>query len=256
MKVFILAHCRNPKLFGATRMVFDTIRVGFPTAEISVFGRFGESLIQRMMREKIRGLCRDVDARFFDCGQSHPEFIRATIGNQQDPFFFSDTDISFWSSVEGFVLNGPIAGRLIPKFRDEFSKAVSMPRLHTSLLYVHPEMLLDAILSRWSKHPQCAYCADANFISPMRVPALAGGDLFLDVCAILYAAVGGHAFTEEILNCYDHLFCGTCSDEVAPHLTLGKNMTENNLTLIEHPEKMKGIWREQERYFEHFAVKD
>jgi len=37
MNVFILATCRKPELLRMATLVFETIRVGFPTASINVF---------------------------------------------------------------------------------------------------------------------------------------------------------------------------------------------------------------------------
>ncbi len=253
MKVYILAHCRNPKLFGATRMVFDTIRVGFPTAEITVLMGLGG---RAEHFQEIFDLARKAGGTCYPSDLSHTAFIKRIIRLEKEPFYFCDTDMMFHDSIEQFSFGCHLAGRFVPKFYNEFSKSITMPRLHTSLLYVNPPALKSAVQAYHAQFPVSKYCPAPDLFATLHIPVSGERDYFYDDSAMLYAAVGGQAFTEPVLDCYDHLHCGTISDEVAPHLTRARNLTEINLHLINNPSQMKGIWRNQEKYYAHFAIKD
>jgi hypothetical protein len=260
--VFILAHCRNPELFGATRLVFDTIRTGFPNAELIVF----ESGNRIDLADQIWANAEKVGARVISSQKAieHPDFIEGVMSNRfgycgsDSPFVLCDTDMIFWDnvekSIEGFSQSDyPLYGRYIPKFYDEFTKCITMPRLHTSLLCVNPPRLRDAVRRYEMEFPQTVYNPLTNLFRPLVVP-MGEYSTFFDGGALLYNAIGGQAFDENMLNRYDHLHCGTISDIVAPHLTLGRYMTENNLNLIANPSAARGIWRQQSEYYEKFTI--
>lgn len=139
MNVHILATCRNPSLFAATEMVFKTIRVGFPTARISVTCNGLMPTHQKTILRHVFRVGGDVlhvpDRRRL----THWEWIAWLIETRRDPFWICDTDVVFWSSMERFKVHGPMHGRLVPSFRCPVTKASTIERLHTALLHIDPE---------------------------------------------------------------------------------------------------------------------
>jgi hypothetical protein len=49
--VHILTHCRNPELLYQTLLVFDTLRVGFPTARVTVVDNASRVDVRPAIRE-------------------------------------------------------------------------------------------------------------------------------------------------------------------------------------------------------------
>lgn len=269
-KVYILATCRKPELLPATLLVFDTIRVGFPTASIDVH---------------INGICCDplraleykvmkVNGALYKMAQTiHHEWIESLIYRENEPFFICDTDVIFWDNFEKWDFSGhALAGRYIPQFYDEFSKCITRPRLHTSLLYIDPVEVRKQIKAYYNQFPDTPFNPKPNLFYPMFHPLMEpvasenaddrlfpfGGRLFTnyfyDTCSMLYHAIGGLPFNEEHLNCFDHLHCGTISDIIAPHLSIGKDLVAKHQAAFANPQLAKGCWKHQNEYFKHFKA--
>lgn len=255
-RAFILATCRNPDLFGATTLVFKSLRVGFPTARITVFDNANSEL----HRSELRELCRKNKTEFVHLPNRtiHHEWIEqlvtaAMADPDSEPFWLCDTDIMFWDSVEEFKFTAPLAGRLIPKFNCDFTQCETAARIHPSLLYIHPAKIGSAIDGWAFRHDSCdtdpLFAPKINLFHPVMLPH----GTFFDTCALLYQLTGGFAFDKLILDRYDHLFCGTISDLVGPCLNDGK-MQDRHADLIANPEKMRGIWMAQDEYYRQHAT--
>lgn len=254
--VYILVSCRKPELLPAALMVFDTIRVGFPTAKIAAHGNnlTGDAL------HEVHSRCARIGVRFQNIDPIyHHEWIEELVEKEDHPFVICDTDMVFWEKVEDWGITAMLAGRFVPEFMCEFMKARSQSRLHTSLLFIDPARLRHMRKVYLEQIPTAFYSPRPNLIYPQIVPlAIPGGmpvmynmqqNLFFDTCSMLYHAVGGRAFVEDQLDCYDHLNCGTISDLVGPTMTDGK-MQEHHRMIFENPELAKGIWRKQQEYLE------
>lgn len=248
MKVFILANCRKLELWPATEMVFKSIRTGFPTATIHVTVN-----IESLRRNAISKLCEDVGALRYTSYIEHPVWIKTLFESEltsAEPFYLCDTDVSFWDNIEEFDFSGyPLAGRYVRLFNCEFVNRTTMPRLHTSLLYVNPPRLRAALAKYKEKFPQTVYTPSVDLFSPAVVPGIG----FYDGAAMLYAAVDGYRFTERELECYDHVQCGCISDIVGPHIGDGK-MQERHKLIFENPQLLKGQWRRDEQWFKERAA--
>lgn len=248
MKVFILARCRNPDLLQATTLVFDTLRIGFPTAEVLVFDNANSTFAC----SAIRDACRKAKTEFIGMPEevTHHHWcegiITACMKNEQaEPFYLCDTDVIFWEKVEGWSHgDAPLAGRYIPAFLCEFTKCYTYPRLHTSLLYVNPKILKAKLDAYVADLPRTSFNPMANLFYPIHIPGIG----FFDTCSLLYRVAGGHGFTEGQLDCYDHLHAGTISDIVGPHIGDG-GMQERHAAFLANPETMRGLWRKQEAWF-------
>jgi hypothetical protein len=141
VKVIIPAACFNASQIDAASFVFKTIRTGFPTAEIvlvigNTIPTLREAIVEAAVGAGINPTRNDdyADRLLVDV---YAGFLRT----EQKPFFYCDTDVFFWDSIENHLPEfeeASLAGRYIPKFFDRFTRCVTMPRLHSCLLYVNP----------------------------------------------------------------------------------------------------------------------
>jgi hypothetical protein len=248
--VHILATCRNPELIRATTLVFDSLRVGFPTAHISVQIN-GELNSQHIHQKSIwDGKINSVKVI---PQTTHARWIRETLEKSESSFWLCDTDMVFWSSMEDFSFDGHwLAGRYIPQFLDDFTKCITRPRLHTSLLYFDPVLIKAKLEEYQDQFPQTQFNPCMDLIAPqygtVRDKQGETTNYFYDVVSGLYNAIGGTPFTEPQLNSYDHLNFGTFSDIVAPHYK-GERWRETHFAIFENPELAKGIWQSQDEWY-------
>lgn len=246
MNVFLLCTVRKPELLPAATFVFDSIRVGFPTAQIVAFLNQAHP-IHPTARKALLQSAGMVGAVTMDMTTNHWDWIRSLVMSQNDPFVLCDTDVVLWDKVEDWTFEEPLAGRLMPMFKEEFTKSIYMPRVHTSLLFVNPERVREKIDAYYNTIPDSWFTPKPDLFATQFVPT-PQGNLFYDTCALLYAAIGGQAFTEEQMDCYDHLH-GACSvDIIGPHITDGK-MQERQKAIFANPESARGKWRQDDRYF-------
>jgi hypothetical protein len=121
MKVHILATCRMPELFPMTALVFKSLRVGFPTADIDV----SSNNLSSKHYNAIRVLCGENLCGLRQHSKTiHHKWIEELVNAETEPFWICDTDIIFYESVEGWKFDAPLAGWRIPEWVDEFSGSV------------------------------------------------------------------------------------------------------------------------------------
>lgn len=243
MKIFVLATLRNPNLGEFTYMVFDTIRTGFPTYEIEVHGNnLGDKFNDELLSETFH--YTNIPATI------HHKWIEQLIKDMNEPFWIVDTDVIFYESFEGLALgDAPLAGRRIPEFLDEFSGCLTRSRLHTSLLYINPEVVKKRVESFTSKLAKTEFTPLANLIYPIIVP-FKGVGTFYDTCSQLYHTVGGQPFSEQQLDSYFHFNFGTISDLVLPRLNGYRETMEKARDLVvKDPSKGRGAWRYQDQWY-------
>lgn len=247
MKLFVLATCRREDLFPYTRLVFKTIRVGFPTAELIVqcnglngAGTWGQTLKD------------DVDAAggtlVIDDEVTHHEWIRMLLSKEDQPFWISDTDIIYFRKVEHWVFDAPMAGYRVPEFFDEFTQATTRARLHTSLLYLDPVRVRTAAQNYLKRHPSTQFNPPVDLVNPLYLP-LNGQTYFYDTCSLLFHAIGGKAFTDTQKDAYFHFHFGSFSDLVLPAITGGELMGAMREAILAEPSLGMGMWRAQEEYY-------
>lgn len=246
MKVFILATCRKPELLPYTLLVFKTLRVGFPSADVEVHinGSIGGP----------PGWSAQVGdaAEFAGCKAemieetTHHEWIEKLIETQTDDFWILDTDVIFYASVEDWKFGTPLAGALIPEFNDPFLCATTRSRLHTSLMHIRPDEFNESMLAWEDKHPRTKYNPMAELVYPLCLP-LNGRSCFYDTMAMAYHAIGGTPFTTQQKDCYFHFHFGSFSDLVLPSMKDG--IAEAREMILNDPSLGIGLWRKQEEWF-------
>lgn len=241
-KVYVVTYCRRIESFYGTELVFHSIRTGFPFADITIIdnGSIPEVL------PDIRRLSDRANARLVENGESDPHamILEAIIRNETEPFAIVDPDVIFWDrmdSLEG-IDDALIAGRLLPSFKDPYSGCHTYERLHTSMLIIpNPKALREAITEKR---------ADKFEWNPFH------GQMFetekgwtrFDTLGILYASLKDRckAFDESRLNRYDHLFCGSHLDLVAPSFKDKPILTSHDKAKERRYDELKGVWRQQE----------
>ena len=253
-QVFILTYCRVPELLYGTTLIFETLRVGFPHAEVTVVDNNSIAAVRPLIRELAEQHACAYHQLNAHEATSHANFIRRTVlGPLSGTVIFLDPDLIFWQSCEDWAWDKLIAGRLIPKFRDEYSGCITMPRLHTSFLWIED-------VGRLRLRIQTIKSQFFDF-SPFSPYAFTDGtDWYrFDTGASLYAAIreDAYCFGARELNAYDHLFVGSHLDMV-----LDKLAADDRAALLRSHElarqdykQLKGMWRAQDEFFRQRLVR-
>lgn len=249
MKVHILVTLRKGQERLAV-LVFDTLRVGFPTADVTVHlngiepGTAEDGMV-RELTEKTKCSVRYVAHTI------HHRWITELLEAETGPCWILDGDVIFYSNIETWQFDPfrvPMAGALIPEFRDEFTKAITRSRLHTSLLYVNPGLMKELEMQRLAKLTITPFNPPIGLVEPVMVP-LNGETYFYDTLSLAYHALGGETFTDVQKDAYFHFHFGCLGDVVLPHMEHRDALQASRDRIILDPEAGRGLWRAQEEYF-------
>lgn len=247
-RVHILASCPTPDALPYTLLVFDTLRVGFPTADImvNVNGKSGE--------QEVAEACRKAGVECAPCGNTiHHEWIDDLFDYKTEPFWLCDTDMVFYAPVEGWTFDAPMAGWRIPEWRDDFSRCITRPRLHTSLMWIDPMRVHTDLAKFNAELPQGPFTPFVNPVYPLVIP-FKGQRYFYDTCSMLYHAIGGQAFMDAQKEAYFHANFGTIESLVLPRLPDAARMKAARDAVLKDHSLGRGMWREQEAYYANHQV--
>lgn len=256
MKVYILATCRKPELLPATLMVFKTLRVGFPTADVLVSLNLEESdprcshaIIDAAYDARCHWHCYD---RPVYKGIAHPLWLETTIDQAEGCYAILDTDMVFHENCEGWDFGQVhIAGAFTPRFHDPVTNAITLPRLHTSFLWVPNADHLRKQIAQVREQ-------DGPYIGVELFKPLCyvqdGKRYFQDTATGLYQVCASAHFGAEHLKCYDHLHNGTLIDIVEGVHPHGKAMRLRCEEAFKDPMSIKGSWEMYRRYYEERKV--
>lgn len=217
-KVYILATCRKAELIRGTTLVFDTLRVGFPTSEVMVC----VNPCDLELRNEIHAACaRAGVTNIWNLPRYvvHHEWISNVIQAADGPSVICDTDMIFLEKCEDWEFTEPLAGGFSGGFFDMFTNRLTQERLHTSLLFFEPKALRQAMREYEAITPDHPFKTQTNLIYPFYYSERQDDmvrHLFHDSCGLLYHAVGGQKFTKEQLACYKHVHAATYLDLVEP----------------------------------------
>jgi hypothetical protein len=245
IKVHILATCLGN--LNATLLVFRTLRVGFPSADVTVFGND----LAPAEVGPVQTACVTTKCKFVSIPRmAHDEWTESLLNTSQVPFWICDTDMVFHSSVEDFA-NGQTVfkGRYEPAFTEPWSGTSKTPRLHTCLLYFNAPALRHCIcewIRKWHP-PRFPFSPKIELVRQCYVAKGAGmPPLFQDTCAGLYAALGGESFTDEENAHFDHLHCGTYVDRMRGVIP---GLAEAHAEIYERPEASRLLKANQEEFY-------
>ncbi len=250
-KVYILATCLDQTLIETSLLVFRTLRIGFPSAQVHVQG----NALDPVANQRVAQLAGATGCSYLN-GQpvAHDVWVERLLQLSPDPFWILDTDIVFWSGVESFAFSGAaLSGRYEPAFTEPWSGTSKVSRLHTSLLYFDPELLRRSIrnwLVRW--HPKgFPFVPSVELIRQHYVPRASSPPLFYDTCAGLYQALGGLAFTDVQNSAFEHLHCGAYSNRIAAALP---GIEDVHRAVVYDTGKARGLREAQEKFYAEHAV--
>jgi len=258
LTVAILVTVPKPEHFDACTLCFDTLRTGFPTADITVYlnnHRVKLSLADPLVR------------RVEKCGAAiaaypslihHAAWIRQQVEQTQGPLVILDADTIFWKSCEDWTFPVPtlLAGYYVPRMWNDFAKCISVPRLHTSLLCIPDPAALrrvirEAYLPAFEAHAE--YCPCDPFMPATRF--VNGLPFFWDSCANLYGMLASrrpltYAFEPRNLECYDHLNSAAFYDVMLDRLTGDKEgFAYIHRFLTKTPERLRNLWPNVSAYY-------
>jgi hypothetical protein len=249
LTVHVLASVLDPSRVQATLLIFETLRVGFPKAHVTVWGNglSGQSSwVVQMAAMKAEG-------QYISLPQtSHDAWIDQLVQDSIRPFWVVDTDVCLWEPVEDWFLERPavaIAGRLEPGFHEEWTNSWHVERLHTALMYISPGALRARMLEWAARVPDpIGRTADFPMVRQHFVPRRSALPLFYDTCAGLWQAGIGTQFADWENEAFDHLHCGTYVHLIdAPSL---EGLRQGHDLIFEDYHRAKGLWKEQAKYYE------
>lgn len=252
MKVNILVTIPDPELFDACTLCFDTIRVGFPTADIhvNVNLELSDYTVFPRLNEKVRkagATCSTVERIH------HATWIRHVIEEHRPadgPCIILDSDTIFWSSCEDWKFETPIAGYYVPVIWNDFAQCVSFERLHTSLLWISDsDKLLHSLFRAYPNSEQETgdYCPVDPFMP--RVQFIKGQPFFWDSTAALYNMVGGTHFSAAHKACFEHLNSASFYKVMHERLDNKAGFELLHKQLVKTPEKLRGWWGMVDAYY-------
>jgi hypothetical protein len=242
-RVYVLTYCKDiQQLYGAM-LVFDTIRVGFPTAEIIVVDN--NSIPDAVI--EIEKAADKVNAKFIKLEKEvfHHEYLRFILNSENDEaqIYIIDPDVIFWENVETFTTNKLMAGRLIPEFFDAYTNVLTKARIHTSFLHIPSVSLLRDQINIMENE----YRADLiKYITLKTNDEWLMWDTFAQVFECLHSDI--EVFTEEKNECFEHIFCGSHLNLLAKRHN-NPRLHEIHRLSVENPQELKGIWKEQHEFF-------
>lgn len=241
MTVIVLTFCEDIELIYGTLLVFKTLRIGFPTSEVLVFdnGSSPEAL------PLIEAAALDAGCQFISMKRTpFVDFYKWALLEQVEynSLVLLDPDVILWKDVEQMQTSGLFSGRLIPAMVSQ--GVTALPRIHPSFVCV-PDVgaLRHALRSTRSN------VVDQLFAS------MDGKEYFWDTLAMLHHVVPGTPFTDDQLDCYDHLFFGCHFPSIQPTLPKNSAIERGHLAAISGDyEAIRGLWRGQEKDFAANAV--
>lgn len=230
LKVHILITERPDEDRFGVRCVFNSLRIGFPTAEIITQSNIGFR---------------------------HDEWIADVFNHadRNDKLVFCDTDMIFYDNVEPYLSNiqEPLAGRYVPNYYNEVVKANEVCRFHTSLLLISNVDHVRRYIAEVTTAANYPYNPFAPFVFKQY-----GTSKFYDTCANLFHTVSPYhkkEFCPEFLEKYTHLGCGTMLNYIAARMQNGEAFKALHEQAKHNPHSVKGFWKEQDRYYTEHPVR-
>lgn len=247
--VHILATCLDRSRYGAVSLLFHTVRRGFPTARLVVYGNGMAPDLAHLTQS----CCRAVGAYYLDIPNTpHGTWIEKLVANERDPFWILDTDVVFFEPVQDWFTGREnevlFAGRREPQFWEDWTKTIHVSRLHPSLMYFNPQLLRAAMRS-WPQGQEFLATVECNFFKWQMV-ALDGKMYFHDTMSGASHALAGTEFTETQNASFSHLFSGSYI-----HMMPGmEDRVKMHDEIFRHPSAARGLWEHQKRWYEEHKI--
>ena len=251
----ILVTVRTPELLPAALLVFQTLRRGFPSAPVYVWGN---NLKPEYLPAVMQAVA--VTGGTFNNLQAtcHDAWIEQLVLGQAQPFWICDTDMVFFDPVELFCDakdTDYLLWRFEPTWHEPWTNTVHIERLHTCLQWFNPGALRGAIM-RWARQnvPDVFLDLKVPWIRQHFIPRKGEKTLFYDSTAGIWHALGGRKFTATQNAAFEHLHCGTYSEAVGKCTPL-KELPAGHAAIIANPELARGIQEQQDEFYATRAIK-
>ncbi len=253
--VVVLMTIPKPDRFAVGTSCLSTLRVGFPDARITVYDNVNPEDMAWAIGAKIKEKCPDVELVKLPKRLHHAQWIKQMIEENTKNLFIVDPDTFFWERCDWFEFTR-LAGHHIPMIWNEFSNCISMPRLHTAMLYI-PDCL-QLILDIMQSYPECheeagEYCPCDPFMPAVRF--IEGVPYFWDTCSGLYHMVGGQHFQPKHLNCYSHVNSSSFYDLMMKRVENKKAFAHMHKMAEEDHEWFRGFWRSEDQYYKEMNMR-
>lgn len=237
--VVVVTTCRRVEDLRLATLVFDSIRVGFPTWPIVVIEN--RSLPETVPAiedavKRVGGTLRRVASTL-----PFASIIEGVLGEANGRVVIVDPDVVFWDNCEGWDFGDAlVAGRHQPESVVEGIRYLE--RLHTSFLWIPDAQKLREELHRRTG----AWCYPATW-APAEMD-VDGQRVICDVGAQVFSAIRGRTrhFGNNHLAAYDHIGFST-----QPHFLglLGdhyeKVTREAHALAKSDPSALRGLWKRQ-----------
>jgi len=241
--VTILTYCAHPALAYGTLLVFKSLRTGYPTADVEVFDNGSHPEV----RDQIMADCQRVGATFTGIKpQSWVDHYKWLILERQHeagrPLVILDPDVILWENCEGWEFTGSLlAGRRMRRI--QAGPIIQHARLHPSHLWIHDVAALREAMG-----------TQANALISPAIVKLPDGLHFWDTFSRLYEEMVHwcHGFSDEKLDCFDHLFYGSHLPVIAAETTSSLDIIGRGHVYVAtgNEDELRGIWRKQDEFFE------
>lgn len=250
MKVYTLVTVPRPDLFESCTLIADSFRTGFPTAtwNVTVNTPLCSPRVTSSVFNKFKTVASPGVLEMSQTALHHADWMRETLvlhagiqGNE--PLVFLDADTIFWKSVEDWKFDSLLAGYYVPAIWNDFAKAVSFERLHTSFLWApRPADLVAAIKEKYP--PGFDATRAYSPVDPFgpRVQFVQGVPFFWDSTANLYNMVGGTPFGAAHLEAFDHLNSASFYDVMYERLANKAGFELLHKEFVKTPEKLRHLW--------------
>ena len=247
--VHILCTVRKPELLPAALLVFRTVRIGFPSSPVYVWG----NALNEKACQQIIPAVSGIGGYFTNLKPTcHDGWIENLVLNSPGCFWICDTDVVFFGAMEGAFDGKPdviFSGRLEPEWLEPWSKTRKVERLHTCLQWHNAAALRKAMLA-WSgeRVPEVFHTAQVPFIRQTFLPARKETILY-DTTAGLWQAGVGTPFTDDQNGKFEHLHAATYADEVGKCAEL-QDLPELHKAVYLNPESAWGLQVRQNEFYQ------
>lgn len=239
----VLLSCFSDTNPRTATLVFDTLRVGFPAADVRCYWTGNNKDTEQVVKE----LCSRDGVKFEACEPytTNDQIFNTVLPTLSGKVVLLDSDVVFWNEVESYEPEQLLSGRLIPRHFCSYVKMITEPRLHPSLLFINDVQELVRTMRSVSN----SRFVPNDLISPVTVAVADSGLRFYDTMANMYGFIGGEAFKEDMLNHYDHLFCSSCAEDVSKSDPKFRDLQLVHNAVYSNPTCARGLWKVQEEYY-------
>lgn len=257
--VKILVSIPDAERIDACTLCFDTLRVGFPTADIEIhINNIGSMKSRLDAKERAFKIPGKVSVQMLVRNEHHAEWIKREVLYSMatsETLIILDADTIFWKSVEDweFPTTTVLAGYFVPRIWNDFAKCISVPRIHTSMMWFPNPRALRSMIEKiypWANMPNGDYCPCDPFMPATRF--INSQPYFWDSCANLYQMLAPGVlshFTDEHLAAFDHINSASFYDVMSKRIDRPEGFKFVHNELVKTPEQLRNLWPQVNAYY-------